>query len=62
MIQAIAGTSDQRHKSLLLPLSQDDDASCRPHFSGVISLCQAGGKAATWCLRIGVRAGALFSA
>lgn len=41
MIQAIAGTSDRRHKGLLVPLSQDDDASCPPHFSRVISLYQA---------------------
>ena len=61
MIQIIAGTSDRRHKSLPLPLSQEDDAWCRPRFSAIISLCQAGGKAATWCLTIGVRAGAPFA-
>jgi hypothetical protein len=44
MIQVIARTSDRRHKSLPLPLSQEDDAWCRPRFSAVISLCQAGGK------------------
>jgi len=62
MIQAIAGTSDRRHKSLLLLLFQDDDASCRPRFSGFISLCQAGREGSylvplNWC-----PAGALFSA
>jgi hypothetical protein len=44
MIHVIAGTSDRRHKSLPLPLSQEDDAWCRPRFSAVISLCQAGGE------------------
>ena len=38
MIQVIAGTSDRRHKSLPFPLSQEDDAWCRPRFSAVVSV------------------------
>ena len=38
MIQVIAGTSDRRHKSLPLPLSQEYDAWCRPRFSAVVSV------------------------